>query len=173
MLSIQLNASIFCPSKEKSEYLNRYSSSFYRIETDLNRLTSETKFLVDLSKSKSSISVEDYLQPLSVLRKFYRKNKPRVPSVRHRIHGSYNLSDIFEIDPELAREVEIVAKYFGYKLSNKDLDYDDVVGTLGTGRAKVQSSLTASEHASTFENYLMTQDDSDEKLFNCFDMNNI
>ena len=155
------------------EYLHRYSSSFYRIETDLNSLISDTKFLVDLSKNKSSEAVTGHLQPLSLLRKFYRKKKPRIPSIKHRLHGNYDLSDIFEIDPELAREIEIVASYFGYKLSDTEINQNGLVESLDTSLARLQPILSTSKHKNSYVTDLMIQDSSDENLFKCFEINNI
>ena len=139
----------------------------------MNSLISETKFLVDLSKNKSSEAVKGYLQPLSLLRKFYRKKNPRIPSIKHRDHGNYDLFDIFEIDPELAREIEIVAYYFGYKLSDTEINHNGLAESLDTSLARLQSILLPSKHKNSYETDLRMQDNSDKELFKCFGINSI
>lgn len=173
------------PNLNKPENVyHRYSDSFYRVETDLHRLIADTTSLVNSSRYDSPdkklqsglLSMRSHLQGLSSFQYFTRRKKLRVrhPSLKHRIHGNYTLSDIFDMDPELVREIISVATYFGYDMSARYLPHQGLPnGSFGVGvgiETELQSWLSNPSpfrHQDNDKINFKVPDQSARKLFKC------
>ena len=111
----------------------RYSDFSYRIEVDLDSLILDTNKAISESKIEDASKQKNSL--LAQVRghrsaSFKNNRKERIPSKKHKIHGNYTLSDIYALDSELANEIEIVSRLFGYEIHSVDSSSDNVTQVL-------------------------------------------
>lgn len=73
-------------------------------------MLSDVSYLVNTSERGNRFSSST----LSRYFPFKRQQKVWKSSQRHKEHGNYSMSDIASLDPELAAEIIIAGRFFGY-----------------------------------------------------------
>jgi hypothetical protein len=76
----------------------------------LNDLLTDAVILVKTSERGKKYSSDIFSRYFP----FKRKQKIWKSSARHKEHGNYSMNDIAALDPELAAEIAIAGRFFGY-----------------------------------------------------------